>query len=235
MGQMTTARAARTWLDVPFAQNDEAKAAGAAWHAPSRRWHAPHGMTPALRAWTARPDLPSTLPGEDREFGGRHLYVDMIPRSCWFTNVRSCVDAVDWDRIRRMVYTRAKNKCELCAHRPDRKAGEYLEAHERWDYLESTGTQVLRRLIALCSPCHTATHFGLAQKRGLEAQARFQLESVNGWSAQDVALHIEGTVEVWYARDQRAWHLDITMLTGAGVSVSRPPNREERARHHLSA
>jgi len=41
------------------------------------------------------------LPGEDRSFGSG-LFVDLVPSSCWFTNVRSCVDRRDWERLRRM-------------------------------------------------------------------------------------------------------------------------------------
>jgi hypothetical protein len=31
----------RTWLDVPFAEKDQAKAAGARWDPHAKRWHDP--------------------------------------------------------------------------------------------------------------------------------------------------------------------------------------------------
>jgi hypothetical protein len=43
-----------------------------------------------LQPWVGRAPLPDVLGGEDRSFGGG-LFVDLIPDSCWFTNVRSCV------------------------------------------------------------------------------------------------------------------------------------------------
>ena len=80
----------RTCLDVPYAEKDEAKAQGARWDPAARRWCAPRpGMT-ALDRWQALPDVPGLLPGEDRSFGSG-LFVDLVPSSCWFTNVRSCV------------------------------------------------------------------------------------------------------------------------------------------------
>ena len=66
------------------------------------------------------------LPGEDRTFGAG-LFVDMVPRSCWFTNVRSCVSQQDWERLRRMVTVRAGQRCEVCGAAPDRAAGGRLE------------------------------------------------------------------------------------------------------------
>ena len=77
-------------LDVPYAEKDEAKAQGARWDAAARRWYAPRADMTALERWQAVPDVPDLLPGEDRSFGSG-LFVDLVPGSCWFTNVRSCV------------------------------------------------------------------------------------------------------------------------------------------------
>jgi hypothetical protein len=77
--------------------------------------------------------------------------VDLIPDSCWFTNVRSCVNQRDWDRLRRMVYRRAKDRCEVCGAGRDPDVDKWLEAHERWEYDEATRTQRLRRIVCLCS------------------------------------------------------------------------------------
>jgi hypothetical protein len=60
-----------------------------------------------LARWAPRSLLPDLLPGEDRSFGSG-LFVDLVPRSCWFTNVRTCVAAADWDWVRQMVFRRAE-------------------------------------------------------------------------------------------------------------------------------
>ncbi|EQD31721.1 hypothetical protein B2A_13732, partial [mine drainage metagenome] len=75
-------------------------------------------------------ELPTVLPGEERGFGGNTLFVDLVPQTAWFTNVRSAVSRGDWDRLRKHVYVRAGNKCEVCG------ASGRLEAHERWEYDE---------------------------------------------------------------------------------------------------
>jgi hypothetical protein len=89
----------RAWLDVPFGEKDRAKACGARWDPEARRWYASRTGIPALARWAALPPLPDPLPGEDRTFGSG-LFVDLVPSTCWFTNVRTCVVPRDWQRLR---------------------------------------------------------------------------------------------------------------------------------------
>jgi hypothetical protein len=98
----------RIWLDVAFAEKDEAKAHGARWDPTGRRWYAPRPGITALDRWQALPDVPYLLPGDDRDLGSG-LFVDLVPSSCWFSNVRSCVDQRDWERLHPMITSRADN------------------------------------------------------------------------------------------------------------------------------
>lgn len=221
--------AGRIWLDVPFAEKDQAKAAGARWDRAEKRWYAPRpGMT-ALERWAAAPDVPDLLPGEDRSCGDG-LFVDLVPSSCWFTNVRSCVTARDWERLRRMITRRAGRRCEVCGAAEDRAARRWLEAHERWTYQEDTRTQTLRRLICLCSDCHTVTHYGYAQVRGVEAQAFAHLRAVTGMTAAEARAHIAAAFALWQQRSAAVWHLDLGILTHAGITVTPPPEAADRPR-----
>jgi Domain of unknown function (DUF5710) len=211
----------RLWLDVPHAEKDAAKSAGARWDSAVRRWYAPQAaLLPGLARW--EPVIPEVLPGEDRTFG-QGLFVDLVPSTCWFTNVRSCVDENQWDALRSMVYRRAGNRCEICGA-PRGQGRERLEAHERWSFDETTCTQALRRLIALCWSCHRATHFGFAEITGTSAEARAHLQAVNGWSTAEVDAHIEWAFSLWGERSAHDWHLDLSILTNAGIRVVQPPS-----------
>lgn len=182
--------------------------------------------------------LPELLPGEDRSFGS-HLFVDLIPRGCWFTNVRSCVSRSDWDRIRRMVYARADFCCEACGARPSRRPGDYIEAHERWRYLASVPrtagepthyVQKLVRLIALCTRCHGVTHFGRAEMAGRAEQALAHLMRVTGMDRMEADAHVAVASEVWVELSRHDWELDLSMLTDVGVILKRDaPAAEDRA------
>ncbi len=217
----------REWLDVPFDEKDWAKEQGAKWDWAEKRWYAPEANMAALDRWRAKPPIPSILIGEDRNFGSG-LFVDLVPQSAWFTNVRSCVSPVDWERIRRMVVSRAGRACEICGSGPDPTRQLWLEAHERWEYDGARRTQILRRLICLCTPCHTATHMGLASIQGKADEAMAHLAQVNGWSEEEAIAHANNAFDVWGRRSQVEWKLDISMLDNIGVALPKPPDRSQR-------
>ncbi|MFD2796442.1 DUF5710 domain-containing protein [Promicromonospora vindobonensis] len=218
----------RIWLDVPYSQKDEAKEAGARWSPGAKRWFAPRPGIAALARWEALPDVPDLLPGEDRLLGSE-LFVDLVPSSCWFTNVRTCVSEKDWERLRRMITRRAEMRCESCGSGEDRATRRWLEAHERWAFDSTTGTQRLARLICLCTDCHHATHYGRAQVVGTADAAFIHLRAVTGMSETQTHAHISEAFRVWEERSNRSWTLDLTMLTDAGVTVRKPLKAEERS------
>jgi len=227
----------RTWLDVPYADKDAAKALGARWDPTARRWYAarPEQLAAGLERWAPRPELPAVLPGEDCGFGSG-LFVDLVPSSCWFTNVRSCVARADWDRLRRMVLGRAAQRCEACDRGPNRESGRWLELHERWAYSDcdpgrGSPVQVLRRLICLCTDCHRVTHLGRVIKVDGEAAAQVafdHLRAVTGMGDDQANAHVAAAFERWQRRSRIAWTLDLRMLTAAGISVARPPQAVAR-------
>jgi hypothetical protein len=218
----------KIWLDVPYAEKGEAKAQGARWDSRAGRWYAPRPGMIALDRWQASPDVPDLLPGEDRSLGSG-LFVDLVPSSCWFTNVRSCVSQRDWERLRRMVTDRASKRCEICQHSQDRESGRWLEVHERWSFDDSKNVQTLRRLICVCTDCHATTHFGLATVNGKEREAFRHLCAVTGMLADEARGHIDEAFNLWRARSRRVWELDLGILGNAGIAVLKPPAAGDRA------
>lgn len=101
--------------------------------------------------------------------------------------------------------------------------------------------QTLRRLICLCSPCHLVTHLGYANVTGRAEEALAHLCRVNGWDAGKTAGHVYVAEYQWKERSARTWMLDLSMLTGAGITVHRPqlaadrPAAAERALHAANA
>ncbi|MDN5749875.1 MAG: DUF5710 domain-containing protein [Pseudonocardia sp.] len=223
-----TTSGTRVYLDVPYSEKEAAKALGARWDQAAKRWYDPRPPTTGLDPWAARPPVPDLLPGEDRAFGAG-LFVDMVPRWCWFTNVRSCVTPQDWERLRHMITRRAGQRCEACWAGEDRTVQRWLEAHERWAYDDRTGVQALRRLICLCSDCHLSTHLGLANVTGRADQALAHLRAVTGMTDSEVSRHVQAAGELWTRRSARVWTLDLTMLTDAGVTLARPETAADRA------
>jgi hypothetical protein len=215
----------RHWLDVPFADKDLAKRCGANWDPAVKRWYAPRPGMVGLAKWEPLPEL---LPGEDRTFGSG-LLVDPIPSTTWFNNARTCIAGGDWQRVRMLVLRRAGHRCEACGRPEDKGAGRRLECHERWAYEAAAQRQVLRRLVCFCSDCHTVTHFGLAQIRGVDAAAFAHLCEVTGMSEAEANRHLRAAFALWEQRSGIAWELDLGILTLAGIGFARPADRGSRA------
>jgi hypothetical protein len=142
------------------------------------------------------------------------LTIELVPRTCWFSNVRDRVPREDWDRIRKQVYERAGHRCEVCGGRGSRHP---VECHEVWEYNETTAVQRLVRMIALCPACHEVKHMGLAGIKGRGEIAAAHLAEVNGWNPQVTAAYIDQAFAVWKDRSARTWSLDVSALTAYGI------------------
>jgi hypothetical protein len=152
----------------------------------------------------------------DREapYPAPRLTIELVPSTCWFTNVRDRVSRRDWDRIRLQAYERAGRRCEACGGRGSQHP---VECHEVWDYDETTAVQRLLRLIALCPACHEVKHMGLAGIKGRGEIAAAHLAEVNGWTAQVTAGYIDAAFATWKRRSSRTWSLDLSVLAAYGI------------------
>lgn len=151
------------------------------------------------------------------------LTVELVPSTCWFSNLRSELSKEDWDRLRRPVFERAGNRCEVCGGRGTTYP---VECHEVWEYDDERHVQRLADLVALCPACHEAKHMGHAASTGRGGQARAQLARVNGWSMDDVELYLEMQFEQWSRRSQHEWSLDLSWLRQFGIDIR--PGRDDR-------
>ena len=210
------------YLAVPFAEKEEAKLLGAKWDYKKKLWFAPNGEDILIEKWPLNPTPITILQGEDRNFGGNLLFVDLIPNSCWFTNLRSSVHPKDWDRLRRFIYERAGNKCECC------QSNGNLEAHERWSYDNKKRVQKLMRLIALCRSCHESTHMGLAEVKNRDIIAKKHLELVRGMTEEEVNHHVSEAFAKWEERNKYTWDLDISIVLNAGIEIKKHYTQSER-------
>lgn len=141
------------------------------------------------------------------------LTLDVIPSTCHFSNLRTHMEPIYWDRIRRKVYRRARYVCEICGGVGDEHP---VEAHEKWSYEtaeQGLGYQTLEAIEALCPACHEVKHYGLAQVRGRDRQARGHLARVNAWSPEEVREHIQREQELFVTRYQAVWDLDVSLIT----------------------
>lgn len=149
------------------------------------------------------------MKGKQKEKAKIRLKISLVPRTSWFTNLRSILSNKDWDLVRKDVYAKANYRCEICQGQGPKHP---VECHERWSYNEDTGVQKLVGLIALCPACHEVKHIGLAQVRGRYQQALSHLMKINGWTKQKAEHYVQKCWARWVRRSQQQWELDVSFI-----------------------
>lgn len=137
------------------------------------------------------------------------LTIELVPKTCWYSNVRSEVTRAQWDHLRKITYQKANYVCEICGGRGSKHP---VECHEIWKFNDEAQTQILTGLIALCPSCHEVKHIGLAGKRGRSREARSHLATVNKWSLAQAQQYINDAFMVWSKRSEHDWSLDISWI-----------------------
>ncbi len=144
------------------------------------------------------------------------LTVELVPSTCWFSNVRDHVPKPTWDKLRKATYRKANYQCEVCGGRGKRHP---VECHEIWHYDDLKYVQTLEGLTALCPDCHQVKHIGLAGLRGYGEQAEAHLAKINGWSKKETDSYLETVWEKWHERSCHDWSLDISWLNRYGIYI----------------
>ena len=125
------------------------------------------------------------------------LSVELVPSSSWGVNLRSILTRNQWDVIQRRTYKKAGYVCEVCGG-----VGENhpVECHEEWEYDDTTHTQTLIGVKALCPDCHGVKHLGMSATLGGAEYMRNHLMKVNGWSGYETNEYMK---EVWNKYEER--------------------------------
>ena len=136
------------------------------------------------------------------------LEFEMVPDSCWYSNLRSILSKKQWDYIKADAKRHANGKCMICGKKTDR-----LEAHEKWSYNEKTQTQKLEDIVAVCSDCHSVIHIGRTQLKGNEERAEEHYMKVNNCSYAEYRKNL-GKANELHRRLNLVpeWKLDLTYL-----------------------
>lgn len=141
------------------------------------------------------------------------LTIELIPKTCHYSNVRTTVKPIEWDKIRFISYEAAEHKCEICGDTGKNQGYNHnVECHEIWDYNDNTHTQTLVGLISLCPLCHQVKHIGRAIAMGRAEVAYNHLMKVNKWSPKQVEKHILDSFTIHNERSKYEWDLDISIL-----------------------
>jgi hypothetical protein len=145
------------------------------------------------------------------------VQLELIPKSCWGSNLRSLLTNAEWDSIRTKVKSEANHACSIC-----QTTKGSLHAHEVWSFNDSSLIQKLESVICICSKCHLVKHFGFArvQKKDKEALEHFKV--LNACTHDEAMEHVAESFELWAERSGKSWKLDISNLNKFLIKNNNP-------------
>lgn len=136
------------------------------------------------------------------------LNFELVPDSCWYSNLRSILSPAQWGVVRKEAYSRADGKCMICGAKTNR-----LEAHEQWEYDEDDCVQKLKDVVAICRACHEVIHIGRTSLLGNEARASEHFMKVNGCTYAEYRKALGEANEAHRRRNEvPEWKLDLSYL-----------------------
>lgn len=135
------------------------------------------------------------------------LNFELIPDSCWYSNLRTLLSKRQWDFLREEAKEKSDYKCSICGRKG------LLEAHERWSYDLDNGVQKLTDIIAVCKDCHSVIHIGRTQLVGDEERAENHFMKVNNATYVEYRKALKEANEYHKKLNQVSeWKLDLTYL-----------------------
>ena len=200
------------YLNIPYSDRKIVKTLGGKWDPKNKKWYCEEDNE-LCSLYEVYKEI--NIIGEDRDYGSNKLYIDMIPKTTYFKNVRSLFNDSDWNLIRHHIYERVNYKCECCG----KKKMKYLDAHERWEFNEETQTQKLVRIIALCKLCHAATHYGHSKRTKNIEKINNHIKKINNYNDEELQEHINSSYALWKERNKIKWNLDFSILINSGFTI----------------
>jgi hypothetical protein len=157
------------------------------------------------------------------------IAIELVPKNCQFSNVRSTVKTSEWNKLRFYTYEQAEGKCEVCKEKGKTQGFKHdIECHEIWEYDDKNKVQRLVGLIALCPKCHNIKHIGRASAMGRQGQCFEHMRKVNNWNHLQVVTHMAESYELQKIRSKFIYTLDLSILNEEPYNLTLDLNKERK-------
>lgn len=134
------------------------------------------------------------------------ILIELVPKTCFYTNVRSAVSTESWDIIRKDAYKRYNWKCSVCGCKGR------MEAHEIWHYNDQNLIQKLHDIVAVCNACHMLYHLGFASIKGKLEESIKRISKINSWDMATTNAFVNIVFEIHSQRSRKQWTVDLSWL-----------------------
>lgn len=138
------------------------------------------------------------------------LTIELVPSSCWFSNVRDHVSSTIWSKIKKHTFEKAGHVCEICNSVGPKWP---VECHEVWEYDDVNKIQKLTGTVSLCPDCHMVKHIGFANVLGKSDIAKAHFASINSLTMSQAGKLIGKAFNEYEERSKYDWKLDLSWLT----------------------
>lgn len=154
------------------------------------------------------------------------LTVELVPRTAWWSNVRSNVTRAEWEKCKAYARNQTGGTCLICrstGHQQGRRHA--VEADEIWHYDDDKQIQTLVGIRPLCPMCHAVKHLGRTRQVSSPEQWARVIDHmcwVNGreWTVTYLDRYLEIVFAIWEARSELEYSLDVSFLTTIGVDLA---------------
>ncbi len=152
------------------------------------------------------------------------LTLELVPRPCFYNNLRNQMSASAWEKVRKRVYAEYHHQCGICGAKRKK-----LQCHEIWSYDDAACIQKLTGFIALCPLCHHCKHIGYAGI--LAEQGKLDLKRVeehfcrvNQCTYREFQAHEAEELSICRRRNRYKWTTDL----GDYACLVTPPKQPDR-------
>lgn len=191
-------------LIAGFYQKEIVKKEGAKWDVNNKTWYIEEGginvnLYPYLPV-KYRPDKMISI-------------IDMIPETCFYSNVRDHITKDAWKAIRDNLISASGGNCVSCGD----KHGYKLEAHEIFSYKD--GVQILENIVPLCRICHLCQHPGYAGVIGETGSVINKICEVYSIKKSKAEKILADSFELWEDRSSQEWLLNLDFLKKLNIEI----------------
>lgn len=151
----------------------------------------------------------------------KKLSPEMVPSSCWYSNLRSELSATSWNRLKEYFGERAGWKCEITGTIGRRHP---VELHEHWYFNDETGVQSLVGFSMLAPKIHLTMHPGFAATMDrldevVNTMVFWNKKLIQGYDYKAAWQEIDDAFFIWEKRSERSWNLDLSYLENLPIEV----------------
>ncbi len=200
-------------LDIPFSVKDDAKALGARWDKDDRVWYCMDDSEnlQALQALEPKPfDKPI-----------KKILPEIIPKTAWHANLRSEFTDESWIALRKHF---SREYGYRCAITNTVGPNHPVELHDTWSFDDEKHIQKLEAFLPLSPAVHACMHPGYANvieriDEVYKTMVEWNSKLEDNYTEATAKAEIAKAFEVWKARSEVEWEVDLSLLEDIPVEV----------------